>query len=87
MSVCFIGRDCILEGDSPASVHCEQRQRANHVESATLEAGDDQGDGTAGNKGPCGVPNVELLLRERVLDADHLHKVAEVVSGPKLNIQ
>ena len=75
----LVGRGRVLEGDGPPGVHDEQRERAHHVQRAALEAGDDEGGDAAGDEGPCGVAYVELLLGERVLDADHLHEVAEEV--------
>lgn len=69
-----------LHGDGPRDVAQQQRDGAGEVHDATAEAAHEQRDGDAADEGPAGDADVDLLLGEGVVHADHAEEVAYVKS-------
>lgn len=75
----LLADDGALHADRPGDVHAQQRHGAGEVHVAPLEPGDEEGDKSAADQLPARVCDVDLLLEDRVVLADHTEEVAEVV--------
>lgn len=67
----ILSSDSPLHADCPRDVHAQERDGASEIHLATLEFGDKKRDKSTANQLPARVGQIDLLLENRIVLADH----------------